>query len=55
VEADLLASIAEDDSEKAATEHLIGRQFALNVTHIGWFTRGVRDMRPFGEVFNRPV
>src|SRR5580765_1515337 len=33
VEADLRAALLEDDADRAVTEALIGRLYALNVTH----------------------
>ena len=54
VEADLRASIAADDTDKVETEELIGQLFALNLMHIGWYVRGLRDMLPQCEVFTRP-
>ena len=53
VQADLRASVAEDDQDQAAIERLIARLVALNVTHIGWYVRGARAMQA-GEVIPRP-
>jgi hypothetical protein len=54
VEADLRAALLEDDSDKVATETLIGKLPLLNLTHCGWFTLGARAARPDGELFVRP-